>query len=336
MSTGPGRGRPGLVSVVIPTHNRARLLPEAIDSVLAQTYGNVEIIVVDDGSIDETPSALEPYRDRIVYLRQENRGRSAARNAGIAVSSGEYLAFLDSDDVFLPDKLTTQVGFLVEHPDVDVVYGHGYILTDRGIEGPLPPALLTPVTSDDPMVVLKRLLRRSLFPPHLALIRTSALDPNQLFDESLEVLEDWDFWLRLGLRGAAFRYQHDVVASYRWYPGNTPQGIRALAAAGPVICGKVVARDLDRGLAENLRQYFRLRHLDAILATRSPVTILSALRVILWPGRTFSFRGALLLLLQLLALPARPARFVAKSLRRRYANQARSRVPAVSPPRHRA
>ena len=106
------------VSVIIPTYNRAALVKEAVASVLAQTWREFELIVVDDGSTDDTPEALAPYASRIRLLRRENRGGvSAARNAGMAAARGEWLAFLDSDDLWLPEKLARQMAYLAAHPD---------------------------------------------------------------------------------------------------------------------------------------------------------------------------------------------------------------------------
>lgn len=98
-----------LVSVVIPTYNRAKFVTKAIDSVLAQTYKDYEIIVIDDGSTDNTQEVLEPYMDKISYIYQGNAGVSAARNTGIRTASGKWIAFLDSDDIWLPDKLASQI-----------------------------------------------------------------------------------------------------------------------------------------------------------------------------------------------------------------------------------
>jgi glycosyltransferase involved in cell wall biosynthesis len=110
-----------LVSVVIPTYNNARYLGAAIDSVLAQTWPRVEVIVVDDGSRDETPQVVAPYGDRIVCLRQENQGLAGARSAGLARATGAYVAWLDSDDMWNPEKLAVQIAFLEARPDVAVV-----------------------------------------------------------------------------------------------------------------------------------------------------------------------------------------------------------------------
>jgi glycosyltransferase involved in cell wall biosynthesis len=117
-----GDGVPGMVSVVVPTHNRARIVGAAIQSVLAQTYQNVEVIVVDDGSTDDTRSVVERYGPRVRYLYQPNSGVSSARNLGFANARGEFIALLDSDDEFLPWKLEAQVRLLQAHPDVGMVW----------------------------------------------------------------------------------------------------------------------------------------------------------------------------------------------------------------------
>ncbi len=107
------------VSVIIPTYNRAALVAEAVASVLAQTWRDFEVLVVDDGSTDGTIEALAPYASRLRLLRRESRGGvSAARNTGIKAARGEWLAFLDSDDLWLPEKLSRQMAYLAAHPDL--------------------------------------------------------------------------------------------------------------------------------------------------------------------------------------------------------------------------
>ena len=117
-----------VVSVVIPTYNRADLVVQAVESVLDQTYRNFELIVVDDGSPDATEARLAPYRDRLVYSRQPNRGVNAARNFGISMARGRYIALLDDDDLWLPSKLDEQVRVLDRHPDAGFVFSDFYIL----------------------------------------------------------------------------------------------------------------------------------------------------------------------------------------------------------------
>jgi glycosyltransferase involved in cell wall biosynthesis len=111
-----------IVSVIIPTFNRSAMVREAVESVLSQTSDEFELIVVDDGSTDGTGAALEPYSASLSLVRQENRGVSAARNRGAAVARGELLAFLDSDDLWLPEKLAVQLSYLRTFPDAAVCH----------------------------------------------------------------------------------------------------------------------------------------------------------------------------------------------------------------------
>jgi len=121
------------VSVIIPTYNRARYLPEAIESVLGQTYKDIEIIVVDDGSTDDTREKLRPYMDRIKYVHTDNGGPARARNVGMRMARGKYIAFLDSDDHYYPYKIEVQAGFLDGHDDVALVCSEFSAFSDKGI-----------------------------------------------------------------------------------------------------------------------------------------------------------------------------------------------------------
>lgn len=112
------------ISVIIPTYNHGKYLEEAINSVLLQTYSTIEIIVVNDGSTDNTADILKPYLSRIHYFQQENKGISAARNAGIQQATGDYLAFLDADNKWCADKLERQFQVMQQDPSVDMTFGH--------------------------------------------------------------------------------------------------------------------------------------------------------------------------------------------------------------------
>jgi glycosyltransferase involved in cell wall biosynthesis len=117
-----GNGSPErpLVSVIVPVYNRADVLGETLDSVLAQTYPNIELIVVDDGSKDDTPAVMARYAGRLIAIHQQNQGLAAARNIGFARSRGKYVAWLDHDDVWMPEKISLQVAFMEQHPDVAI------------------------------------------------------------------------------------------------------------------------------------------------------------------------------------------------------------------------
>jgi glycosyltransferase involved in cell wall biosynthesis len=205
------------VSLVIATFNHARLLGEAIDSALAQTLEGVEIIVVDDGSTDDTPSLLARYADRVRVIRQHNRGLPAARNTGLAAARGTYVAFLDADDVLAPTKLAEQRSVLERAPAL------GWTFCDVRIESV---ATGAGVTASERFGYAARALDGWLFPELVhgnfisaiaPLVRRTALDAAGGFDESLTALEDWDLWLRLSLVAEA-RYTPAVLATYRVPP----------------------------------------------------------------------------------------------------------------------
>lgn len=119
-----------LVSVIIPTYNRSQFVTEAIESVLAQTYPHIELIIVNDGSTDDTKERLLPYMDRIVYIEKENGGISSAVNAGLKVANGKYIARLDDDDLFMPEKTEKQLKMFEENPEAGLVTC-AYFITDE-------------------------------------------------------------------------------------------------------------------------------------------------------------------------------------------------------------
>ena len=207
------------VSLIIATFNHARFLDAAIDSALAQTLGAVDVIVVDDGSTDDTPAVLARYAGRVRVLRQPNRGLAAARNAGLAAARGTYVAFLDADDVMAPTKLAAQLEVLERSPTI------GWTYCDVLIETV---ATRTTVTASERFGYGARALDGWLFPelihgnfiPAIApMIRRTALDAVGGFDERLTALEDWDMWLRLSLLAEA-RYTPAVLVTYRIRPGG--------------------------------------------------------------------------------------------------------------------
>ncbi len=185
------------VSVVIPTYNRQDFITQAIDSVSAQTYDDYEIIIVDDGSTDHTREILKPYlaKSNIRYFYQENLKQAAARNNGIRRSTGEYIAFLDSDDLWHPEKLALQVQVLEESPEIGMVYSNQDIMKNGFIVKKM----------KYPREILKSgcifedlLLRRFYCSTPGLLIRRSVLEDVGLFDESLQnALEDWELTLRI-------------------------------------------------------------------------------------------------------------------------------------------
>lgn len=182
-----------LVSVVVPNYNCGRFLRDAIDSVLQQSYAAREIIVVDDGSTDDSLAVLEPYGDRIRVVSQRNQGVSVARNTGIQHSRGELIAFLDADDMWRPEKLTKQVS-LFQNPDVGLVY----CAVEYVDEAARP--LGTNVTGRRGRVLRDIALLRGtivLAGGSTAVVRKTSFEKAGLFDPKMSTAADWDMWRRI-------------------------------------------------------------------------------------------------------------------------------------------
>lgn len=183
-----------LVSVIIPTYNRGWILKEAIDSVLAQDFADYELIVVDDGSADNTPDILNAYGRTIRALRQSNKGVSAARNRGITASAGQLIAFLDSDDLWFPPKLSRQVDFFATHPQAVICQTEEQWIRN-GVR-------VNPKKRHHKFsgMIFERSLQLCLVSPSAVMLRRSLFDTVGLFDESLPACEDYDLWLRISCR----------------------------------------------------------------------------------------------------------------------------------------
>ena len=183
-----------LVSVIIPTYTRGWVIQEAIDSVLDQDFSDYELIVVDDGSDDNTPAALAAYEKKITVLRQSNKGVSAARNRGIAEASGQLIAFLDSDDLWLPQKLSTQVKFFQDHPDA-VISQTQERWVRNGVR-------VNPKKRHHKFsgMIFEQSLALCLVSPSAVMIKKSLFDTVGVFDENLPACEDYDLWLRISCR----------------------------------------------------------------------------------------------------------------------------------------
>src|SRR5262245_61752725 len=202
------------VSVAIPAYNAARYLAEAIDSVLAQTFTDLEIVVVDDGSTDDTPEVLQQYKPPVRWIRQLNLGLSGARNRGVLESRAPLVAFLDADDVWVPTKLEQQVRELSGRPEFGVAYS-AFIegsadlkpigVTSRGRTGVILPDLLTRgnIVGTPSTVVCRRFL----------------FDQRGGFDPRLSQCHDWDMWIRLATV-AKFLYLTEPLIIHRRHETN--------------------------------------------------------------------------------------------------------------------
>ena len=210
------------VSVVIPAYNSARHIGETLDSVFAQLFADFEVIVVNDGSPDtpELERALAPYRGRIVYLTQENAGAGAARNAGLRAARGEFAAFLDADDLWLPSYLGQQLRFLRERA-CDLVCADALIFGDSKHAGrTFMDAYMIAAPSEGRITFLQLLGAERCLITSGVVVRRALVFEAGLFDESLRNAQDYDLWLRLARREASLGFHRAVLLRYRSRPDS--------------------------------------------------------------------------------------------------------------------
>ncbi len=185
------------VSVVIPTYNRADLLSQSIRSVLAQTYGDFELIVVDDGSTDHTEQMVKSHQDhRIVYVKQANQERCVARNNGISRAAGDVIAFLDDDDLWFPDTLAAQIAVLDQHPEVGLVYSR-WVRVDTDNLFPYPLDFACQTDGEIVRGMHDELLVENPIPTPTVAVRKRYIEEAGGFDPSFNLAEDWDLWIRV-------------------------------------------------------------------------------------------------------------------------------------------
>lgn len=204
------------ISVIIPAYNQARYLPMAIQSVLAQTYRDFEIIVVDDGSTDDTSVVAKGFGTIVRYVRQENRGLAGARNTGIRLARGQFLAPLDSDDEWVPTALERLVELATLNPGAAVYHGGWRYIDEQGRELPQAPHLMV-VPPDQ---AYRTMVRGNYLAVGTVLMRREIVVEAGAFDESLRRVEDWNLWLRLLQGGHAILGSSDCVLRYRLHDGS--------------------------------------------------------------------------------------------------------------------
>jgi glycosyltransferase involved in cell wall biosynthesis len=202
------------VSVIIPAYNVAPYIVETLDSLFAQTDRDFEAIFINDGSTDETEARVAPFRDRLVYIAQKNRGVMAARNAGLRVARGRYVALLDSDDLLMPRFLEVLVGMLEEDATITAAYPNALYFGWPRHDGKLHQDAF-PVS--DP-VTFDRVLRRECYVFGLLVFRRAVIDEVGGYDESLQGqgAEDFELWLRMLRHGHRFRFTREPLVKYRW------------------------------------------------------------------------------------------------------------------------
>lgn len=206
-----------LVTIIIPTFNRADTIEATVNSCLDQSYLNLEIIVIDDGSTDDTHYLLEKniLNNKIIYIYQQNSGRSKARNLGLKMAKGEFIQFLDSDDLLEKNKIEKQINKIKADITIDGIYGQT-IYFKNNIDNVIKKVFIN-VEKDFEM----RLLQKNFITISSILIRKCDIN----FDEELNAMEDWDFWIKYVQQGKKIVAYEEGITYVRIHEGNTSNNI---------------------------------------------------------------------------------------------------------------
>lgn len=204
------------ISVVIPAYNSSKFIAQTLQSVLGQTFPATEILVIDDGSTDDTATIAERFGPPVRVIRRPNARQAASRNFGVAEATGEWVAFVDADDIWEPNKLERQMGELEVHPDADVCYTARTEMLQIGHEARLGKRLPAPT----PQELRECLLEKTGFLPSTVMIRRSVFLKMKGFDTRFTIVEDWDFWLRLLHAGVKFVGCEEALVRYRIHPAS--------------------------------------------------------------------------------------------------------------------
>lgn len=234
------------VSIVIPAYNAMMHLRDAIDSALSQTHQDIEVIVIDDSSTDETPAILASYGDRIISHRQPNGGVAAARNCGAQLATGDWLAFLDADDVWTPEKLEAQLAITT----TAVSYTNRFNFGARG-DLPVDQSEVTPLLSGDIFVPL--MLRGNFVTTSSVMIRRTLFHALGGFAAQPRVCEDWDLWLRVAA-DHEFCVVTAPVVGYRFTATSLSTNYRAMSDARRQVISNALAMERARTLSWHLRR----------------------------------------------------------------------------------
>lgn len=266
-----------LVSVVVPTRDRRALTAEAVASVLGQTWADLELVVVDDGSADGTPDHLEAsFLDpRLRVLRQENQGVSAARNRGVRETAGEWVAFLDSDDLWLPEKLERQLAAVGQYPGWDACHTEEVWIRHGRWANP------RKVHAKHGGWIFSQCLPLCIISPSSILLRRAVFEALGGFDESLPACEDYDLWLRLCAARPVLLLDERLTVKRNGHPGQLSQAHWGLDRFRVRALWKIA---LDPGV----RPAWRVEALEE-LARKSDVVVLGAEKRGEW-GRAEVFR----------------------------------------------
>ncbi len=254
-----------LVSVVVPAFDYARFLPQALDGALAQADElqrsglGLEVVVVDDGSTDDTPAVLERYAGRIKAVRQPNAGLPAARNAGLAMAQGSLVVFLDADDVLLPGVLASQANVLKAHPGAAASVCRSLFFEQCDQRGAPAPCGEWRLFRHD---LAAHLCHFNVAPPHAVMARREAVDRIGGFDTALGACEDHDFWFRLSCLGGDFLPNLEAAVAYRRHPASMSRNLERQHGHDAILHQRIA----DALLGENHMAGARLEGLLACLA----------------------------------------------------------------------
>jgi glycosyltransferase involved in cell wall biosynthesis len=247
------------VSILMPAYKVDKYIGEALDSVFKQTYTDFEVIVVNDGSPDRLEQALEPYMNRIVYLKQENQGQSAARNRAIEVARGRYFALLDPDDIWKPDYLSVQIAMMESDPTIGVLYSDALLFGNPLYEG----KTYMQTCPSEGEVTLKKLITEECNVMISALIRRQVALQAGLFDESLRSSEDFDLWVRIAKQGHRIAFHRAPLVYYRRRPESLSADDTAMCKSILKVLEKLAHMDLSAEEATAVQQ--RVVYYQALL-----------------------------------------------------------------------
>jgi glycosyltransferase involved in cell wall biosynthesis len=252
-----------MVSVIIPSYKTADLIAACLDSVFAQTYKDFEAIVVNDGSPDtaDLEKVLEPYLNRIVYLKQENKRAAGARNNAIRHARGEFVAFLDSDDTWMPDHLASQMQLFAADPSLGLTYSNGWV----GLPGE-EREFMERCPSAGEATFDSLLVERCQIPISTVVARKQAIVKAGMFDEKLARCDDYDMWVRTAFHGAKIAYTRKLQARMPvGRPGSLSQSRAKMAEGYSTILENykqaLPLKDADRKVVEKRAAEIRARYL---------------------------------------------------------------------------
>jgi glycosyltransferase involved in cell wall biosynthesis len=227
------------ISLIIPTYNCASYLKRCIISALEQTYDNMEIIVVDDGSTDNTKNIVQSFGDSVHYIYQENRGLAGARNTGIKASKGQYLAFLDADDCFDKENIKVKTSYLEEHPQIDWVFSDWDEVDEEGnflARGSIKWSYAKKQLKD--RLFEELIYNRNFISPVTIMIKKAAMEKAGYFDPDVICQEDWDLWLRISLKHPA-HYIDKVLVHVLIRPDSLSRNFSKWAQGNALIVDKL-------------------------------------------------------------------------------------------------